>query len=141
MVMIFLGLKDEFQITGCLDEPVHILEQPLRADTGVNLCGLDVGVSQHFADGLDRYSLLERDQRGERVPPHMVGKVLAESRHQTQGFHISSEGMVVLWREKSLAGIVPVFLNQCDGFRQQLDTSKVVGLLSPVFQPEAARHR
>ena len=93
-------------------------------------------MSQHFADGLDRYSLLERDQRGERVPPHVVDKVLAESRHQTQGFHISSEGMVVLWWEKSLAGIVPVFLNQRDGFRKQLDTSEVVGFLSTVLQPE-----
>ena len=95
-------------------------------------------MSQHFADGLDRHSLLERDQRGERVPPHVVDKVLAESRHQTQGFHISSEGMVVLWWEKSLAGIVPVFLNQRDGFRKQLDTSEVVGFLSTVLQPEAA---
>jgi hypothetical protein len=46
--------------------------------------------------------------------------------------------VVVLRREKSLAGIVPVFLNQRDGFRKQLDTSEVVGFLSLVFQPEAA---
>lgn len=46
--------------------------------------------------------------------------------------------MVVLWWEKSLAGIVPVFLNQRDGFRKQLDTSEVVGFLSTVLQPEAA---
>ena len=42
-----------------------------------------------------------------------------------------------LRREKSRAGIVPVFLNQRDGFRKQLDTSEVVGFLSLVFQPEA----
>ena len=58
--------------------------------------------------------------------------------HQAQGFHIGPERVVVLRREKSLAGIVPVFLNQRDGFRKQLDTSEVVGFLSLVFQPEAA---
>ena len=72
------------------------------------------------------------------MPSHVVDKVLAQPRHQAQGFHIGPERVVVLRREKSLAGIVPVFLNQRDGFRKQLDTSEVVGFLSLVFQPEAA---
>ena len=62
MIMIVWGLKNKFQIAGCLDEPVHILEQSLRSYTGIYLGGLYVGVSQHFADGLDRHSFLERDQ-------------------------------------------------------------------------------
>ena len=136
--MIVWGLKNKFQIAGCLDEPVHVLEQSLRSYTGIYLGGLYVGVSQHFADGLYRHSLLERDQRGERMPSHVVDKVLAQPCHQAQGFHIGPERVVVLRREKSLAGIVPVFLNQRDGFRKQLDTSEVVGFLSLVFQPEAA---
>lgn len=45
MAMMFLGLKNEFEIACILDEPVHVLEQPLRCCTGVNLCGLYVGVS------------------------------------------------------------------------------------------------
>jgi len=72
------------------------------------------------------------------MPSHVVDKVLAQPCHQAQGFHIGPERVVVLRREKSLAGIVPVFLNQRDGFRKQLDTSEVVGFLSLVFQPEAA---
>ena len=73
--MIVWGLKNKFQIAGCLDEPVHVLEQLLRGYARVYLGGLYVGVSQHFADGLYRHSLLERDQRGERMPSHVVDKV------------------------------------------------------------------
>ena len=46
--------------------------------------------------------------------------------------------MVVLRREEGSAGIVTVLLDQRECFRQQLDESEVVSLLSPVFQPEAA---
>ena len=136
--MIVWGLKNKFQIAGCLDEPVHILEQSLRGYTRVYLGGLYVGVSQHLADGLDRNPFLERDQGGERMPPHVVDKVLAEPRHQAQGFHVGPERVVVLRREERGAGIVTVLLDQREGFRQQFDASEVVGLLPPVFQPEAA---
>ena len=100
--------------------------------------GLYVGVSQHFADGLDRNPLLERDQGGERMSSHVVDEVLAEPRHQAQGFHVGPERVVVLRREEGGAGIVTVLFDQCEGLRQQLDASEVVGLLPPVFQPEAA---
>ena len=40
-----MGLKDKFQIAGCLDEPVHVLEQLLRGYARVYLGGLYVGVS------------------------------------------------------------------------------------------------
>ena len=66
----------------------------------------------------------------------VVDKVLAEPRHQAQGFHVGPERVVVLRREERDAGIVTVLLDQRNGFRQQLDTSEVVGLLSPVFQPK-----
>ncbi len=65
------------------------------------------------------------------MPSHVVDKVLAQPCHQAQGFHIT-ERVVVLRREKSLAGIVPVFLNQRDGFRKQLDTSEVVGFFAGI---------
>ncbi len=68
----------------------------------------------------------------------MVDKVLAEPRHQAQGFHVGPERVVVLRREEGGAGIVTVLPDQRECFRQQLDASEVVGLLPPVFQPEAA---
>ena len=100
--------------------------------------GLYVGVSQHLADGLDRYSLLKRDQGGEGMPSHVVDKALAEPRYQAQRFHVGPERVVVLWREEGGTGIVTVLFDHCEGLRQQLDASKIVGFLSPVFQPEAA---
>ena len=41
MIIIVWGLKNKFQIAGCLDEPVHVLEQSLRGYTGIYLGGLD----------------------------------------------------------------------------------------------------
>ena len=72
------------------------------------------------------------------MPSHVVDKVLAEPRHQAQGFHVGPERVVVLRREEGGAGIVTVLPDQRECFRQQLDASEAVGLLSPVFQPEAA---
>ena len=72
------------------------------------------------------------------MPKAVVDKVLAQPRHQAQGFHVGPERVVVLRREEGGAGIVTVLLDQRECFRQQLDASEVVGLLSPVFQPEAA---
>ena len=72
------------------------------------------------------------------MPKAVVDKVLAQPRHQAQGFHVGPERVVVLRREEGGAGIVTVLFNQCEGLRQQLDASEVVGLLPPVFQPEAA---
>ena len=51
---------------------------------------------------------------------------------------IRDRRVVVLLREERGAGIVTVLLDQRECFRQQLDASEVVSLLSPVFQPEAA---
>lgn len=68
---------------------------------------------------------------------HVVDKVLAETDYQTQDFHVSLEGMVALRREESLTGIIRYFY-QCDSFRQQFDTSEVVGFISPVLGPEVA---
>ena len=72
------------------------------------------------------------------MPSHVVDKVLAEPRYQAQGFHVGPERVVVLWREEGGTGIVTVLFDQCEGLRQQLDASEIVGFLSPVFQPEAA---
>ena len=72
------------------------------------------------------------------MPSHVVDKVLAQPRHQAQGFHVGPERMVVLRREEGDAGIVTILPDQRECFRQQLDASEVVGLLPPVFQPEAA---
>ena len=72
------------------------------------------------------------------MPSHVVDKVLAQPRHQAQGFHVCPERVVVLRREEGSAGIVTVLLDQRECFRQQLDASEVVSLLSPVFQLEAA---
>ena len=66
----------------------------------------------------------------------MVDKVLAESCHQAQGFHIGPERMVVLRWKEGHAGIITVLFDQHEGFRQQLDAPEVVGLLPPVLQPE-----
>ena len=52
--------------------------------------------------------LLERDQGGERMSSHVVDEVLAEPRHQAQGFHVGPERMVVLRREEGDAGIVTI---------------------------------
>ena len=41
---------------GCLDELIHILKQLVRSYTGVNLCRLNVTVSQHPADGFNGYA-------------------------------------------------------------------------------------
>ena len=46
--------------------------------------------------------------------------------------------MVVLRREEGGTGIVTVLFDQCEGLRQQLDASEIVGFLSPVFQPKTA---
>ena len=72
------------------------------------------------------------------MPSHVVDKVLAQPRHQAQGFHVCPERVVVLRRKEGGAGILTVLFDQHECFRQQLDASEVVGLLSPVFQPEAA---
>ena len=72
------------------------------------------------------------------MPSHVVDKVLAQPRHQAQGFHVGPERMVVLRREEGDAGIVTILPDQREGFRQQLDASEGVGLLPPGFQPEAA---
>ena len=72
------------------------------------------------------------------MPKAVVDKVLAQPRHQAQGFHVGPERMVVLRREEGGPGIITVLLDQCEGFRQQLDTSEVVGLLPLVLQPETA---
>ena len=72
------------------------------------------------------------------MPKAVVDKVLAQPRHQAQGFHVGPERMVVLRREEGDAGIVTILPDQRECFRQQLDASEVVGLLPPVFQPEAA---
>ena len=55
-------------------------------------------------------------------------QVLAQPRHQAQGFHVGPERMVVLRREEGDAGIVTILPGQRECFRQQLDASEVVGL-------------
>lgn len=70
------------------------------------------------------------------MPKAVVDKVLAQPRHQAQGFHVGPERMVVLRREEGDAGIVTILPDQRECFRQQLDASEVVGLFPPVFQPE-----
>ena len=133
-----LLVDDVRRVTGVASTNLSMSSNSFLGGTRAYIWVVFVGVSQHLTDGLDRYPFLERNQRGERMPSHVVDKVLADPRHQTQGFHVGSERVVVLRREERGAGIVTVLLDQRKGFRQQLDASEVAGLLPSVFQPEAA---
>ena len=64
---VFGGLKNKFQVFGRFDILVHVLKELLRGDTGIDLRGGYIGVPQHPADGFNRHSGFQRNQRGEGV--------------------------------------------------------------------------
>ena len=48
------------EIFGRFNELVHVLEKFLRANTGIDLSGGNIGMSQHSADGFYRHTQNER---------------------------------------------------------------------------------
>lgn len=67
------------KIFGGFYELVHVLEKFLRADTGIDLCCRNVGMSQHPADGFYRHTCFKRNQRGEAVPRLMESIVMVNA--------------------------------------------------------------
>ena len=63
----------------------------LRADTGIDLCCGNVGMSQHPADGFYRHTCFKRNQRGEAVPRLMIAQIILDACQCRQRFHVPSE--------------------------------------------------
>ena len=58
--MILTVLQYEFPAFGGFNELVHVFEELLRSNAGIDLCGLKVCMPQHTADALDGYTLLQQ---------------------------------------------------------------------------------
>lgn len=59
---MFYRLKNKYQVFGRLGVLVHVLKELLRSDTGIYLRGGYIGMTEHSADGFNRYSCLQRNQ-------------------------------------------------------------------------------
>ena len=75
----FNCLQNKFQVLGRLYIFVHVLKELLRCDTGIDLRGSYIRVPQHPADGFNRHSGFQRNQRGEGVTCLMEYKVKSKS--------------------------------------------------------------
>ena len=70
---------------GCSDELVHVLKQLLLGHSRLPLRHLHILVTEHLADGLHRYTSLQRNEAGERVSSRMVGIGIARFRQLADG--------------------------------------------------------
>ena len=70
----------------------------VAGDTGINLSGLDIRMSQHFTDGFDRHPFGERHGRGERVSCEVERDVFADTAQITDFFQIRIELLVAQYR-------------------------------------------
>ena len=59
-------------------ELCHVAVDLAVGDAGIDLCGLDIGVSEHFGDGLNRHSVVEGNGGCKGMPGHMEGYVLVD---------------------------------------------------------------
>ena len=87
----FAVLKGKFEILSSFDEPVHVLKEFFRTDTGVHLSGGNIGMPQHPTDGLNRHTSFERNQRGETMAGLMVAQVILDACQCRQRFHVPSK--------------------------------------------------
>lgn len=94
-----------------------VLEKFLRADTGIDLCRGNVGMSQHPADGFYRHTCFKRNQRGEAVPRLMVAQIILDACQCRQRFHVSSEIRPMQQREQGVPILTMIFFNQRNRFR------------------------
>ena len=134
--MNLMVLQYKFPVFGGLDEFVHVVEKLLRGDTGIYLCGHDVGMAQHTADTLNRDTLLQRDKRCERVAGLMVAQVFLDVGQQGKPFHVSAKVGMVHHGKQRLAVVVVILVNKRNGFGQEFHAGRVYVLLASVLQPE-----
>ena len=56
----------------------HVAVDLTVGNAGIDLCGLDIGVSEHLGDGLNRHSVVEGNGGCKGMPGHMEGYVLVD---------------------------------------------------------------
>ena len=95
-------------------------------------------MSQHLTDSFNGHTFFERNQRGERVPPHVIPEVGLQSGDDTQDFHVRPQRAVMLRGQQRFPRVVLILLYQGDGLRQQFHAGFQFVLLAPVLQPQAA---
>lgn len=69
-------------------------------------------MSQHLTDSFNGHTFFERNQRGERVPPHVIPEVGLQSGDDTQDFHVRPESAVMLRGQQRFPRVVLILLYQ-----------------------------
>ena len=129
---------DEIKILGCFDELVLVLKEFLRGDTGIDLCLVDVRVTEYPADGFQWHTLFKCYQTGKRVSPLVEVDGFLQSYQARYTTQMGMEGTVEHIRKERLPRIVVVLLYEVNRFGQQFHGRTVLILTAKVLQPEVA---
>lgn len=93
---------------------------------------------QHPADGFNRHSGFQRNQRGEGMTCLMIAQGAAHPCEDSKRFHVLPKIRMPHHREQCRAVVIMVFLNQGECFRQQFHACLKLVLLAAVFKPKVS---
>ena len=80
---------------------IHVMAQLSIHHTGINLCGLNVGVSEHLGHALNGNAFGKADFRRKRMPGKMVGDPLVDLANSSYLRQIFIHLLVTDYRKQS----------------------------------------
>ena len=114
-------------------QAVHVAVEFLKCDTGVDLCGADVGVPQHTADTLNGQSGIETHD-GKGVTGRVEGDVTADATLLHDERNMLGKRTIDDWAKDAVfAALIAAQYVSC--LRQQPYLIRCVGLLADRHNP------